>query len=198
MILYGLLVSYFICHISNNLPDYSEEGMVFLPLSYIIYQILASFLILILFSLQNAQNKHIHIKKQVQKMEYLIIIVINFLKIQKGISTDYVLNRYNGQQNRVVETTAGAATKYAAACAYINIAVPPTGEGQITYTFKRTDIITDLEMGGNSATIGLVMNLGANFFNHNPITHVQDGSSTSTFTITKTATSLKIFTQKTI
>jgi hypothetical protein len=61
---------------------------------------------------------------------------------------------------------------------------------QITYTFDRNAIITDTEMGGNSAVIGLVMNVGNNIGWADGVTHAQNGASNVSFTITKTVTSL--------
>jgi len=59
------------------------------------------------------------------------------------------------------------------------------GNSQITFTFNRTDIITNTEMGASTtATIGIVHNIGYNIAWDDAITHVQGGPSNSTFTIT--------------
>jgi len=62
------------------------------------------------------------------------------------------------------------------ACIDINTV---TAKNWIIYTFDREDIISDAEMGGNSATIKLVANLGSNIGWNDLIT---DGG---TFTVTK-------------
>lgn len=69
---------------------------------------------------------------------------------------------------------------------------------QITYTFNRTDIITDTEMGGlSTATIGLVANLGSDGGWDDAITHTSGGPSSSTFTITFPPELTALFTPET-
>ena len=87
-----------------------------------------------------------------------------------------------------IEESASLTILCASACVDINVDVP---NNQITYTFDRTDIITDAEMAGSSATIGLVMNVGNNVGWADAITHASGGASASSFTITQTITSIE-------
>jgi hypothetical protein len=67
-------------------------------------------------------------------------------------------------------------------CVGLNVDV---ANNQMTYTFDRSGIITDTEMGGsNTAVIGLVMNVGNNVSWSDAITHNSGGASTATFTLT--------------
>jgi hypothetical protein len=98
----------------------------------------------------------------------------------------YTFSSMGAWQDEIVETSSGASL-CASTCVAINTNV---AMNQITYTFDRTGIITDTEMGGNSAIVGLVMNVGNNIGWADAITHSQGGASNITFTITKTATSI--------
>ncbi len=66
-------------------------------------------------------------------------------------------------------------------CVDINVDVP---SNQITYTFNRTDILTEVERGGaTTVTIGLVANIGNNVGWDDAITHPVNGASNTEFVL---------------
>ncbi|MCJ8292263.1 MAG: T9SS type A sorting domain-containing protein [Crocinitomicaceae bacterium] len=86
---------------------------------------------------------------------------------------------YGQGWHNVIEETA-TFNSLCASCVTIYTDVPAN---TITYTMPRTGIITNTEMGGNSATIGLVMNVGNNVSWSDAITNTSGGASAVTFTI---------------
>lgn len=87
---------------------------------------------------------------------------------------------YTDWSQSIEETSSG--TVLCTGCVEIFVDVP---SNQITYTFNRTDIISDVEMDGESTvTIGLVANLGHDIGWDDAITHESGGASTATFDIT--------------
>lgn len=86
---------------------------------------------------------------------------------------------YSSWSQRIEET--GSTDVLCSNCVDIFVDVP---NNQITYTFDRTDIITDTEMGGETEVeIGLVMNVGHDVGWDDAVTHSSGGASSATFTI---------------
>lgn len=83
---------------------------------------------------------------------------------------------YSQWSQRIEETS--TMVSLCSDCVDIFVDVPAD---QITYSFDRKDIITDTEMGGSTATIGIVANVGHDVGWDDAITHAQGGASTATF-----------------
>ncbi len=87
---------------------------------------------------------------------------------------------FNGFPQTIEETSSGNVL-----CSNCVTIFEDLSTNQITYTFNRTDIITNSEMGGASTvSIGIVANIGYDTNWDDAITHAQGGASTSSFSIT--------------
>ena len=87
---------------------------------------------------------------------------------------------YDDWGQTIEETSTGTALCTDCVDIYVDVAA-----NQISYTFNRTDIISDTEMDGEtSVEIGLVANLGHNIGWDDAITHSSGSASSASFTIT--------------